>query len=149
MDETLKAKLVEDIQGMVDKETAAWNTKDAKLLVSIFHPDMVWPWPKDNQSHDPISWVLPQGKFDSQRWSEGWQGIFDNYNLAHNIRETLRVEVSTEGDGAFAVVDVDTLWRHKNTNEEFHWKGRSCKVYTKTADGWKLIMHTGLLDYNS
>ena len=33
------------IQSLVDKETQAWDTQDADKLVSIFHPDMVWPWP--------------------------------------------------------------------------------------------------------
>jgi ketosteroid isomerase-like protein len=56
--------------------------------------------------------------------------------------------MSTEGDGAFAVVDVDTLWRHKETKEDFHWKGRACKGYTKIGDEWKLIYHMGLLDYD-
>ena len=42
---------------------------------------------------------------------------------------TLRVVVSEQGDGAFAVVDVDTLWRHRISHDPFHWKGRACKVY--------------------
>ena len=49
---------------------------------------------------------------------------------------------------AFAVVDVETLWRHKETKVEMHWEGRTLKGYTKTADGWKLIMHAGVLDYS-
>src|SRR5262245_47829378 len=32
-----------DIQELVDRETAAWNAQDADALVSLFHPDMVWP----------------------------------------------------------------------------------------------------------
>jgi hypothetical protein len=34
-----------------------------------------------------------------------------------------------------------------DNGSEFHWRGRSCKVYTRLQEGWKLIMHTGLLDY--
>ena len=34
---------------MVDRETRAWDTKDAGALVDLFHPDMVWPWPPDRQ----------------------------------------------------------------------------------------------------
>jgi len=142
-----RTKILDDIQAMVDRETEAWDRKDAELLVSILHPDMVWPWPPDSRSHDPMTWVLIQGKYDRKRWRKGWQDLFDNYDLVHNERKTLRIEISEEGDGGFAVVDVDTLWRHKVTKEEMHWLGRSCKVYTKTKDGWKLIMHTGLLDY--
>jgi ketosteroid isomerase-like protein len=55
-------------------------------------------------------------------------------------------QISEKGDGAFAVVDVDTLWRNQN-GEDFRWVGRAGKGYTKVADEWKLIMHTGLLDY--
>ena len=59
----------------------------------------------------------------------------------------IKISSSNEGDGSFAVVDVDTLWRRNSDGEEFHWKGRACKVYTKVSDEWKLIMHTGLLEY--
>jgi ketosteroid isomerase-like protein len=54
--------------------------------------------------------------------------------------------VTTERDGAFAVVDVDTLWRDAQGREQ-HWSGRACKVYSKVGDEWKMTMHTGLLDY--
>ena len=149
MDETGSARIAEDIQAMVDRETNAWDTKDAGALVDIFHPDMVWPWPPDSRSHDPMTWVFVQGRYNHRRWHDQWQKLFDTYDLVHNRRRTLRIEVSAEGDGAFAVVDVDTLWSHKETREELHWDGRACKGYTKTADGWKLIMHTGLLNYEN
>ncbi len=64
-------------------------------------------------------------------------------------RRTVRIEVSAQSDGAFAVVDVDTLWRHRESGEEAHWKGRACKGYTKCEGNWLLILHTGLLDYGS
>jgi uncharacterized protein (TIGR02246 family) len=35
----------EQIRSLVDTETAAWNARDADALVSLFHPDTVWPWP--------------------------------------------------------------------------------------------------------
>jgi ketosteroid isomerase-like protein len=90
--------------------------------------------------------VLEIGRYDPDRWRTGWQELFDTHELVHNHRETVRVEVSREGDGAFAVVDVDTLWRDAAGND-FPWKGRACKIYTRTDDGWKLIAHTGLLEY--
>ena len=135
-----------EIQEMVDRETAAWDTQNAGILVSLFHPDMVWPWPPDPGAHDPADWVFPLGKYDRDRWQAGWQKLFDTHELIHNRRRTTRIEVSEEGDGAFAVVDVDTLWRDRN-GREFHWKGRACKGYTKVDGEWKLIMHTGLLEY--
>lgn len=136
------------IQDMVDLETKGWNTKNPDLFLSMIHPDMVWPWPPNSDAHDPSEWVFILGRFDRERWRKNWQDIFDNYDLIHNVRNTIRIEISAEEDGAFAVVDIDTLWRHKATNEDFHWKGRVCKIYTKIAnDEWKFIFQTGALNF--
>ena len=135
-----------EIQEMIDKETQAWDTKDAELLISLLHPDMVWPWPPDGAAHDPARWVFPLGRYDRDRWKAGWQELFDTHDLVHNRRSTVRIEVSAEGDGDFAVVDVDTLWRDRD-GRDVHWKGRACKGYTLVDGEWKLIMHTGLLEY--
>jgi ketosteroid isomerase-like protein len=137
----------EEIRALVDRETAAWNARDANALVSLFHPDMVWPWPPDSAAHDPIKWVMPFGRFDRERWRRSWQALFDTHELVHNRRETRRVVVSEQGDGAFAVVDVDTLWCDRATQQLFHWKGRACKVYTKVGDRWLFLFQTGLLEY--
>jgi len=139
--------LKDEIQEMIDKETRAWDELDPELLVSIFHPDMVWPWPPDSTAHNPMTWEFIQGRFNRNRWRDGWRELFDTHELVHNRRSTLKIEVSAEGDGAFAVVDVDTLWRHRETGEDFHWQGLAGKGYTLTEDGWKLIFHTGLLVY--
>jgi ketosteroid isomerase-like protein len=135
------------IQAMVDLETTAWNNQDAECLVSLFHPDMVWPWPPDSSSHDPASWVLPMGRYDRERWKAGWVELFEKYQLVHNRRSTIRICVSAEGDGAFAVVDVDTLWRSRTDGTSLDWKGRACKGYTKVGSRWLLVYHTGLLEY--
>lgn len=137
-----------EIREMVDRETRAWDARDADALVEIFHPDMVWPWPPDARAHDPASWVFPLGRYDRERWRAGWQALFDTHELVHNRRATVRVEVSAEGDGAFAVVDVDTLWRERATGRESRWRGRACKGYTLVEGSWKLILHTGLLAYD-
>src|SRR5690606_164006 len=110
------------------------------------HPDMVWPWPPGPQAHDPVEWVIPWGRFNADRWRRGWQELFDTHTLVHNRRRTLRIELSAERDGAFAVVDVDTLWRARD-GADFHWRGRACKIYTWMGEEWKLIAHTGLLEY--
>jgi ketosteroid isomerase-like protein len=136
-----------DIQAMVDRETAAWDRRDADALVELFHPDMVWPWPPDSRAHDPLTWVFPQGRFNRARWKADWQRLFDTYDLVHNRRRTVRIQVSAEQDGGFAVVDVDTLWRRRTDGEPMLWKGRACKGYTKVGDRWYLILHTGLLEY--
>lgn len=137
----------EEIRALVDRETAAWNARDANALVSLFHPDMVWPWPPDSAAHDPMKWVMPFGRFDRERWRNSWQALFDTHELVHNRRETRRVVVSEQGDGAFAVVDVDTLWRNRTTKQPFQWQGRACKVYTKVGDRWLFLFQTGLLEY--
>ena len=138
-----------EIQAMVDRETDAWNRQDAEALVSLFHPDMVWPWPPDARAHDPETWVFPQGRYDRERWKSGWEELFRTHELVHNNRRTVRIEISAQGDGAFAVVDVDTLWRSRADGQAFHWKGRACKGYTKVDDRWLLVFHTGLLDHES
>ncbi len=135
-----------EIEEIVNRETRAWDTQDLDLLMSVFHPDMVWPWPPHRDAHDPMEWVLPWGRYDERRWREGWGKLFVTHELVHNRRAIRRVVLSEEGDGAFAVVDVDTLWRDRKGND-FHWYGRACKVYTRVEGEWKLIAHTGLLEY--
>jgi ketosteroid isomerase-like protein len=135
------------IREIVDRETRAWDTKDVRLLLSIFHPDMVWPWPATAHDHDPSGWVFLAGRYNYERWSNNWQQLFDTHELIHNVREIRKIVLTQEEDGGFAVVDVDTLWRDREGREQ-HWKGRACKVYSKMGDEWKMTMHTGLLDYS-
>jgi hypothetical protein len=135
-----------EVREIVDRETRAWDTKNAELLLSVFHPDMVWPWPKSPSSHDPMEWTLEWGRYDRERWLGGWQELFDTHELVRNVRETKKVEVSEQGDGAFAVVDIDTLWRDIE-GEQLRWQGRVCKVYSKVGREWKMTMHTGVLVY--
>jgi ketosteroid isomerase-like protein len=137
----------EQIRALVDEETAAWNALDAHALAALFHPDAVWPWPPNSKAHDPMQWVMPLGRYDRERWTRSWQDLFNAHELVHNRRRTLRVVVSEQADGGFAVVDVDTLWRNRNTSELFHWNGRACKVYTKVGGRWLFLFQTGLLEY--
>ena len=136
------------IQSLVDRETEAWNHQDVDTLVSLFHPDMIWPWPHNEHEHDPAQWEFPQGRFNKTRWSESWKELFRTHQLVHNNRTTIKIVVSDQGDGAFAVVDIDTLWRHRATGNFLHWIGRACKGYTNVNGTWLLIFHTGLLDYS-
>ncbi len=136
-----------EIQEMIDRETEAWNSKSVDLLLSIFHQDMVWVWPTDSKIHDPITWTSMLGKFDRSRWTGIYQDWFSTFSIVRNIRETKRIFVTPQADGAFAIVDVDTLWRSPS-GEESHWLGRTCKTYVKTSSGWKMIAQTGVLDYS-
>lgn len=142
----LQSEIRKEVEEIIDRETRAWDTKDVELLLTVFHHDMVWPWPKTPQSHDPMDWVLEWGRFNYNRWKKGWQELFDTHQLVHNERIIKKIEISNEGDGAFAVVDIDTLWIDESGNEN-HWKGRVCKVYSKVEKEWKMIMHTGVLLY--
>jgi ketosteroid isomerase-like protein len=135
-----------EIEAMINKETEAWNNQDVNTLINIFHPDMVWPWPATPVSHDPMKWVMVMGRYNKERWSKGWQDLFDNHTLAHNLRKIKKIVISEQKDGAFAVVDIDTLWIDKN-NQPNHWKGRTCKIYTRMDEDWKMIMQTGVLKY--
>jgi ketosteroid isomerase-like protein len=138
--------VVGEIEEIVRRETRAWDTQDLDLLLTAFHPDMVWPWPPTAESHDPMEWVLVQGRFDEARWRAGWAELFRTHRLAHNRRSIRKVVVSDQGDGAFAVVDVDTLWVRPDGAAN-HWKGRTCKVYSKVRGEWKMTMQTGVLSY--
>ena len=117
------------------------------LLLSIFHPDMVWPWPSRYDAHDPVEWRFGMGRFDAARWRTYYVQLFSEWELVHNRRKIVKVELSAEEDGAFAVVDIDTLWRRREGTEEMNWKGRVCKVYSRVGAEWKMTMHTGALAY--
>lgn len=143
---SMKIEIFDEIKEIVDRETKAWNTKDVDLLLSIFHPDMVWVWPKKNNNHNPIDWELPLGKFDYSRWRTIYSEMFNKNKLLKNERKIVEIKISKEGDGAFAVMDVDTLWEDKN-GKQMHWLGRAGKIYVRVNNEWKLISHTGLLLY--
>jgi catechol 2,3-dioxygenase-like lactoylglutathione lyase family enzyme len=108
---------------------------------------MVWPWPSRYDAHDPIEWRFGMGRFDAERWRAFYVQLFSDWELVHNRRETMKIELSREEDGAFAVVDIDTLWRRRDGADEMNWKGRVCKVYSRVGSEWKLTMHTGALRY--
>ena len=135
------------IQAMVNKETEAWNNKDVDTLLSIFHPDMVWPFPPTAADHDPEKWVFVLGRYCPIRWRENWQGLFDSHDLIHNIRNIIKITPTNEGDGGMSIVDADTLWRHKETKVDFHWKGRCAKIYVQTNGAWKMVFQHGLLNF--
>ena len=136
-----------EINEIINRETLAFDTKNVELFMSILHPDMVWPWPPNANAHDPLEWILPWGRYNKQRWHGYLQKFFDKYELIHNERTTMRIEISKEGDGAFAVVDVDSLWKSAS-GDELHWDGRACKTYTLLDGQWKMISQVGLLDYS-
>ena len=136
-----------EIEDIVNRETRAWDTQDVDLLLSIFHKDMVWPWPSKNTDHDPAAWEMVLGRFDHKRWHDFYTDFFMRYELVHNNRKIQKTVVSAQEDAAFAVVDIDTLWRDKKTGEEQLWQGRTCKVYSRIDDEWKMTMHTGVLVY--
>jgi len=137
-----------DVRELVDRETRAWDTQNVELLLSVFHPDMVWPWPRSYTSVDPVDWLLVMGRFDAARWRRRYEDLFNRYELVHNHRSIVKIEISAEADGAIAIVDIDTLWRERSTADETnHWLGRTCKIYALVADGWKMTTQTGALQY--
>jgi hypothetical protein len=140
-------RVLEQIKEIVNRETRAWDTQDVDLLLSVFHKDMVWPWPEKSTDHDPMKWVMVLGRYDFDRWKEFYTKFFEQYRLVHNRRYIKKITASDQKDGALAVVDIDTLWTDKKTGKENHWKGRTCKVYSLVGSEWKMMMHTGVLQY--
>ena len=139
----------DQIREIVDRETRAWDTQDVALLLSVFRPAMVWAWPLSDTSVDPVDWRLRIGRFDEQRWGDLYRELFAAKELVHNRRDAVRIEVSREGDGALAVVDIDTLWRDRFTGADDHWLGRTCKLYALTDEGWKMTSQVGALRYGT
>ncbi len=131
-----------EVQEIIDRETTAWTQKSTDLLLSIFHPNMVWVWPLDNKNYDPITWITPQGKFEYNKYLKIYSDWFAKFELIKNERIVKKITMTKENDGAFAIVDIDTLWRSKS-GEESHWLGRTGKTYVKTINGWKMINQVG------
>ena len=93
--------------------------KECDSFLSIIHPAMVWPWPPHSDAPDAVEWVFEFGRFDRERWRKNWNSLFDDYDLIHNNHKTVKIEVP---------------------GEDFPWKGRVCKIYTKMPNGdWKII----------
>jgi ketosteroid isomerase-like protein len=137
----------EEIREIIDRETKAWDTGDVDLLLSIFHPDMVWFWPLDNTSHDPVEWTSPLGRFERERWRKSYSDLFAECDLVRNDRKTVKITVTDGEDGALAVVDIDTLWRNRTSGEQMHWLGRTGKTYVKVDGIWNMIAQSGVLIY--
>jgi ketosteroid isomerase-like protein len=112
-----REEVEKDILEIVNRETRTWSAKDADLLITVFHPDRVWPRPPNSATRDPMKWVLVL--FDAARWKKVWRDLFDSHTLTHNQRAIRKIEVSDQGDGAFAVVHVDALWRDSD-GKQFH-----------------------------
>ena len=58
-----------EIKEMVVRDTRAWDCQDVELLLTVFHPDMVWPWPNNPKAHDPIDWNIGFGRYNHDRWT--------------------------------------------------------------------------------
>lgn len=132
----------DQIRSIVNLEARAWDQGDVELLLSIFHPDAVWLWPQTHGSMDPLDWKMTVGRFDRERWAQGWSRILSN-QILRNDRDIQRIEISPEGDGAVAVVDIDTEWSNAN-GAVVRWAGRAMKYYARVDGAWKLIAHTGI-----
>ena len=132
----------EEVRLLIETERRAWDEGDVGLLLSVFHPDAVWVWPQTQGSMDPLDWQMTVGRFDGERWQAGWSRILSG-GVIRNQREIRSIDVSPQGDGAVAIVDVDTEWGAPNGGS-IRWTGRAVKFYTRTEGVWKMIAHTGL-----
>ena len=144
-----------EIEEIVYREGRAFQTLDADLMLTIFHPDMVWAWPPHSRAYDPMDWILRMGKFNLERWRKMLHIYFDTHELIHDKREIRKILLSEEQDGALAVVDVDSLWRPKpgtdspwhDGSKELHTLGRAGKTYTLLNDEWKMLAQPGTMHY--
>jgi hypothetical protein len=102
------------IREIIDRRDTGLGT----LLLSVFRPDMVWAWPATYTSTTLSSGV------------SHWAGSMLSAGSGRGHCSTIaarrcRIEISAQGDGAFAVVDIDTLWRNDTTGAEDHLLGRT------------------------
>src|SRR5260370_36723411 len=141
-----REEVEKEILEIVHRETRAWNAKDVGLRITVFHLDMVWPWPTTSDAHDPMNWLLVLERFDAARWTKVWQDLFDTHTLIHNQRAIRKIEVSDQGDGAFAVVEVDTLVARQR-RQRFPLERARLQGLQPGGSEWKMTMHTGLLEY--
>ena len=137
----------DEIREMVERESRAYENYDAELMLTVFHPDIVWAWPPHSRAYDPMEWVLRMGRFNRERWRAYLQKFFDDYEIVRNTRTIRKIVISAEGDGAFAVVDIDTLWRRRDGSAELPNTGRACKIYALMPDGWKMMHQPGTMTY--
>ena len=79
-----------EIQEIIDRESRAFDTADVELMLSVYHPDMVWAWPPHSRAYDPMDWIMRMGRFDYDRWYKLTQLFFDTHTLVHNTRVTHR-----------------------------------------------------------
>ena len=108
--ETIEGGLMMDktaeLQEMVDRESRAYETYDANLMLTLFHPDMVWVWPPHSRAYDPMEWVLRMGRFEKNRWRAYLQKFFDEYEVLHNSRVTRKIYVSPALPGYHASANI-------------------------------------------
>ena len=83
------ASAEQEIRAIIDRETQAWSGRDADLLMTVFHPAMVWSWPQTSDSLDPLAWVVEVSRFSSS-WLDGWRELFA-CQLIRNSREIRRI----------------------------------------------------------
>jgi hypothetical protein len=145
-----------EIVEMVERESRAFETADAELMLTIYHPDMVWAWPPHEHAHDPMEWIMRVGRFNYDKWLKLTQLFMDTHKLIHNHREIKKILMTDEQDGALAVVDIDTLFEqqpdedspwHQEGGGELHVVGRAAKIYTTVGQEWKLLYQPGTMHY--
>ena len=59
----MKVDRSEEIKEIVERESRAFETADAKLMLTIYHPDMVWAWPPHAKAHDPMEWLITRALY--------------------------------------------------------------------------------------
>lgn len=141
---------VEDnLRELIKRELEALKRKDVELLLTIFHEDMVWAWPRSFNTANPFYWEMDLGRFNYERWYFHWKDFFEKFEILHAVMMPQKINLSAQEDAAFAVIDLHFQWESKTNGEIVEWRGRVCKVYTRMEKSWKLIQQTGLIPYRS
>ena len=151
MSEGIRVNREAEIQQIIDRESQGYENEDVDLLLSVYHPDMVWAWPPHSQAHDPMEWVLRMGRYNEARWRVLIERFFATHTLIHNHRVTRKIVLSRNrtvplpwwisirsGIARARAIPLGTT----GTTEE-HVIGRACKIYTLVNGEWKMLYQPG------
>lgn len=130
------------IMEVLERESRAWSARDVDGLLSVFHPDAVWPFLFNRLNPSPMVWRLTLDRFDSSAWGTYFQRIFEECAITKNVREVKSISFSTRGDQAIAVLDIDTAWLRRD-GEPMRWVGRVAKVFSIMGTEWRIMTQYG------
>ena len=135
------------IRALVDCETEGWK----QTMWILFYLSFIQIWFGPGL-HIRMHTTLQNGFLKSGVLIESVGARTDIVSLMTMTRFTIiskgtKIEVNSEGDGAFAIVDIDTRWRHKVTGDDLLGKDVFASFIQRCQMETENIFQTGHLHY--